>query len=112
MPHDRLERRSLSLHRAIAEKLRQNPELLAIARDNLHRWMQKGGRSTPYWEQWREILKRPLEEILAAIVEDSPRMTELRQSAPFAGILDPKERWRIYDTFESGAHHSGGGDPR
>src|SRR5438067_9905461 len=112
MPHDRLERRSLALHRAIAAKLRARPELLSIARDNIDRWSAQGGRSQPYLDTWRAILDRPLEEILQTIVEDSPRMTNLRQSAPFAGVLDPRERWHVYDTFESGTHHSGSGNDR
>ena len=107
MPHDRIERRSLALHRAVAAKLRENPELVRIAQDNLDRWSAQRGASQPYLDVWREILTRPLEEVLRLIEEDSPRMTELRQSTPFAGVLDPRERWRIYDTFESGTHHPG-----
>jgi hypothetical protein len=110
MPHDRLERRSLALHRAIAAKLRERPELLGIAFDNLDRWGKMGSRSQPYFDIWRDILSRPLEEVLALIVEDSERMVELRQSSPFAGVLPPRERWHIYDTFESRTHHSGGRD--
>jgi hypothetical protein len=110
MPHDRLERRSLALHRAIAAKLRERPELLAIAFDNLDRWGSKGSRSQPYLDIWRGLLARPLEELLTLIVEDTERMTELRQSSPFAGVLPPRERWHIYDTFESGTHHPGSRD--
>jgi len=112
MPHDRIDRRSLALHKAIAAKLRAEPQLLEIARDNLNRWSATGGASQPYWDAWRELLQLPLEDLLALIQEDSPRMTELRQSNPFAGILEPKERWHIYDTFESGTHHSSSGDHR
>jgi hypothetical protein len=112
MPHDRLENRSLALHRAIAAKLRECPELLRIAEDNLDRWGEKGRRSQPYWDVWRSILALPLEEILTLIVQDTPRMIELRQSSPFAGILEPKERWHVYDTFESGTHHPSGRDHR
>ena len=101
MPHERLERRSLALHRAIAAKIRQHPELLRIAGENLDRWSQVGGRSQPYWDRWRRILALPLEDVLKRIQEESQEMTDLRQSTPFAGVLDPKERWRIYDTFES-----------
>jgi hypothetical protein len=97
MPHDRLEQRSLTLHRAIAEKLRKHPELLDIARENLDRWSAMGSRSQPYFDTWRGILEQPFEEVLAVIGEDSPRMRELRQSTPFAGVLEPKERWRVYE---------------
>lgn len=107
MPHERLERRSLALHRASADKLRRQPSLFEIAKEDLDHWTARDGRSQPYLDAWRSILNRPIEEISAAIEKDSPRMTELRQSSPFAGVLDPKKRWRIYDTFESGTHHSG-----
>ena len=99
--HERLDERSLALHRAIAERLRVRPELIQIARDNLDRWSRKSGRSQPYWDAWREILKRPLPEILDLMQEESERMTALRQATPFAGVLEPAERWAIYERFES-----------
>jgi len=40
-----------------------------------------------------------LPEVLALIVEDSERMTAMRQCSPFAGVLDPRERWAVYDEF-------------
>jgi len=100
--HQRIDRRSLALHRAIAAKLLANPELLEIARANLDRWSLAGGRSQPYWDAWREILKRPLPELLQLIVEESERMTAMRQATPFAGVLEPAERWAIYAEFEQG----------
>jgi hypothetical protein len=99
--HQRIDRRSLELHRAIAAKLRAKPELLGIARENLDRWSAQQGRSQPYWDAWREILGRPLEEVLEVIVEESERMTALRQATPFAGVLAPAERWAVYSRFGS-----------
>ena len=87
------------MHRAIAEKLRAKPELIEIARENLERWSASPGRSGRYWDAWREILARPLAEVLDHIVEDSERMTAMRQTSPFAGVLDPRERWAIYEQF-------------
>ena len=112
MPHDRIERRSLALHRAIAAKLREHPGLIDLAWQNLQRWSATGGGSQPYWNAWREVLKLPLEQVLELLEEDSPKMTQLRQSSPFAGVLEPQERWHIYDTFESGTHHWRGRDHR
>jgi hypothetical protein len=97
--HRRIDRRSLAMHRAIAAKLRADPSLLAIARENLDRWSQRQGRSQPYLDAWRELLNGPLEELLALMVEDSEKMTAMRQSNPFPGILTPRERWAIYDDF-------------
>ena len=97
--HQRIDRRSLALHRAIAEKLRNDPSLIAIALDNIERWSRTGGPSQPYWDAWREILKRPLPEILDLLGEESERITALRQATPFAGVLEPAERWAIYEKF-------------
>jgi hypothetical protein len=96
------------MHRAIVARLREQPELPAVAHDNLSRWTAERGRSQPYLEEWRRILAMPFEEMLALVVEDSERMTALRQCTPFAGVLSPRERWDIYDAFAAGAHHSGG----
>lgn len=98
--HQRIDRRSLELHRAIGARLRAHPELLEIARDNLARWSAMNGRSQPYWDAWGEILNRPLPEILSLIEEESERMTAMRQATPFAGVLEPAERWAVYQRFE------------
>jgi len=100
--HLRIEQRSLALHRAIADKLRADPALIEVARDNLNRWSRQNGRSQPYWHAWRELLNRPLEEMLSLMVEENEKMTALRQSSLFAGILSPRERWAIYARFEPG----------
>jgi hypothetical protein len=97
MSHARIDARSLAMHRAIAGKLRARPELLRIAHENLERWT--AGRSQAYFNAWRELLARPLNELLELIVEDSEWMTAMRQCSPFAGVLDPRERWAIYDEF-------------
>lgn len=85
------------MHRAIADKLRAHPELIEIARENLDRW--SAGRSQRYFDAWREILARPLSEALELMVEDNEWMTAMRQTSSFAGVLDPRERWAIYDEF-------------
>lgn len=103
--HERIDRRSLALHRAIADKLRGDPARLEIARDNLHRWSAAEGRSQPYWDAWRGLLDLPLEELLERLVEESEHMTAMRQATPFAGVLTPHERWAVYDRFA--AEHPG-----
>jgi hypothetical protein len=97
--HERIDRRSIALHCAIAEKLRANPALLEIAHENLARWSPQAGRSGHYLDAWREILARPLDEILTLMVQDTERMRAMRQNNPFAGVLDARERWAIYDRF-------------
>lgn len=97
--HARIDARSLALHRAVAEKLRDNPALLDIARDNLSRWMAQGGPSLPYFQRWVRLLDLPLHDLLTLIVQESEDMTAMRQCGPFAGILSPHERRAIYEDY-------------
>ena len=94
----------MALHRAIAEKLRARPELIGIARENLNRWYAGAGGSRHYLDEWRKILDQPLEDVLSLIGQEGEAMTALRQSSPFAGILDPAERWAVYSHFARAAN--------
>jgi len=104
--HARIDRRNLEMHQAIACKLRSHPELLEIARENLARWSARDSRSQPYWDAWREIFTRPVTEVLELIVENSERMTAMRQASPFAGVLDESERRAILERFSPRAMHN------
>jgi hypothetical protein len=54
----------------------------------------------PSWvHEWRALLQRPWTEIAAIITEPSETGARLRQSSPFAGVLTPAERARIYEAF-------------
>ena len=100
--HRRLDLRSLAMHTLIARKLVRDRMVLAMARKNLRRWGERWGGATPAWlEEWRAVLKWPRREVAALITELSPHATRLRQSSPFAGVLTPAERKRIYDAFRA-----------
>lgn len=100
MRHQDIDRRSLALHQAVAEKLRRDPSLLAIALANLDRWETRGAsHAQPYLEAWRQIIDSGLNNCLQAMVEDSERSTALRQSSPFAGVLTDAERLTIFQVF-------------
>jgi len=93
--HDVLDRRSLDLHRLIAERLREQPEKLESVRRTLARWKTiVAPNSQPYVAEWQRLVDAGLDVALAMAVEDSERATALRQSAPFAcSVLTPRERW-------------------
>lgn len=101
------------MHQEIARKLLKDPgPVVEKARTNLDRWTATAGRSAPYLEEWRRLLHLPAAELAKRIVEDSERMTDLRQSSPFAGVLTPRERWRILDASTVGASDPGVGSDR
>ena len=107
--HKRLEERSLALHREVAERIQANPALVQVAERNLGNWIRQHGQ-IPVWREWKEILGKPLAEIMELLVSDDENARRLRQSSPFCGILTPRERWRIYESFTVGAYYQGSGE--
>lgn len=73
--HQRIGARSLTLHEAIADKLFQDPSLLGVAREHLDRWKKQTGAPATTFIEWEEILSRPVEEIVALLVDRGERMT-------------------------------------
>jgi hypothetical protein len=106
--HVRFDARSLALHRRVAEKLEAEPELLAIARENLRRWQATESPPSSIWTEWQRILDAPLDAVLRLLTERSERAAQLRQSSPFPGILSDIERQDIYESYATRAYHPGG----
>ena len=91
------DRFSLSIHCAVAQKLRINgDEILGVARSNLERWMRSGSfdrAEIASLREWKEILDRNnTEEIYKLITSDTDEGQRLRSSSPFVGILSTEER--------------------
>lgn len=89
---------SLSLHRLIAERLRDDPDsVIGIARANLRRWLSSEafseGSGRRALLEWVEILDtRTYDEIIAILTEETDEGQRLRSSTPFPGILTKQER--------------------
>lgn len=102
LKHRLAEARSLALHCLIAQKITADPALLAIAKRNLAAWIARYGVSPPRaLEEWRAVLARPWQEIAALITDPGENAARLRQSSPFAGVLTPAERQRVYEAFRA-----------
>ena len=97
----REDRRSLFLHRAIAAKLRRSPrQVLARARRNLRRMMDRHPGARALLEEWSRILEsRSVEELVSVMTDPQPFARELRAVTPFAGVLTGAERARVYGEF-------------
>lgn len=94
--HRLAEKRSLALHRAIADKLVSDPRILECARRRVRSWLDSGEVARYYAEAWNQVLSRALTEIREFLSEESERAHALRQVTPFAGAIDPRTRWRIW----------------
>lgn len=104
MGHDLIDRRSLELNRLVVEKIRRQPELLDFVRQNLDRTLSEPVLSESCknaLREWRTILSiKSFDEILGLLVEDSDEGQRLRQSTPFTGILNQRERLEIFRRYE------------
>jgi hypothetical protein len=112
--HIRIDERSIALHRAVAERIRGNPKLMEEAILNLQRYLKlsfsDSRKPVSPLVEWQELLEnQSLEETLDFMVSDSERAIRLRQSSPFAGILTPQERWRIYEAYRPGTYYQSRG---
>jgi hypothetical protein len=93
--HELALRRSLAFHRVIADRLLSHTEIIDNARARVGEWLNETpGR--PYARMWAKVLAGDPQSIAAFLVEETELATELRQSSPFAGVLEPRERWQIW----------------
>jgi hypothetical protein len=100
--HRVLDARSLVMHTVAAAKIARDPSLIGRAKRNLDRWKLEFEDEAPaWWREWNNILKKPWQEVVFLMTELSEKAVRLRQSSPFAGVLTPKERRRIYEAFKS-----------
>ena len=101
--HAILEARSLAMHCLIARKITRDPRLIEVARRNLAGWRRaRVAAERPRWlDEWERVLRRPWPEVAAFITSTAQHAARLRQSSPFAGVLDPTERRRVYEAFRA-----------
>jgi hypothetical protein len=94
---------NLAMTRRIAEKVRERPELMKIARQNLRHW-KKICRPWPRaYREWETILSRnSVERVLSILTQDNEEGQRLRQSDPFIGILTDRERAWFLEEYEPG----------
>jgi hypothetical protein len=100
--HELTDEISLELGRRVAARIRQQPELLRVAHDNLDRWTRLNANAPSLlrcYAEWREFLKRPPEEICELLSSGSEEARRLRQNSPFAGVLDAQEVWELKQRF-------------
>jgi hypothetical protein len=97
--------RSLWLNRLVVAELSRDPDrVIAIARDNIERWRAvHSGRSSilAALDRWSEILDDGVEAIVATLTGLTEEAEDLRQNAPFAGVLTPGQREQALASFRA-----------
>jgi hypothetical protein len=94
--HRTSELRSLAYHRAIAERMRTDPNVLTAARERVRHWQAGRDVNPRYIVTWHELLANSPSEAANLIEQDTEEMVALRQVSAFAGVLDPRTRWMIW----------------
>jgi len=99
--HPWIDEVDLAMHRAIARKIRHQPQLYQRARRNLARW-EKVKRACPApLREWKEILATyNMDAVLRILTRRGEAGNRLRSTAPFCGILTSREIeaiWAQYD---------------
>jgi hypothetical protein len=94
--HRLAEARSLAIHAKVAEALRENPDLIQAARRRVEGWLVSGAVHPAYATQWQRLLEGPLDVLLFALADPGEQARALRQCSPFAGVVDPRTRWRLW----------------
>lgn len=92
--NENIDRQILVLHRAMAEKIIQYPELITQVEAKIQERFKQGKLHYGGYLTWLSIVEHHLESdvFLNGILEDSPRMRKLRRKTPFVGILTEQER--------------------
>ncbi|WP_437773495.1 hypothetical protein [Arthrobacter sp. KNU40] len=91
----REERVSYELHRAVAEKLRVDPQTVrSKAKVNLARLATRsqGSFAEGWVSEWSALLAGPVENLIEVMLRPDERSIDLRQMTPFAGVLTDEER--------------------
>jgi hypothetical protein len=104
--HAIIDARNRSRDEIIAERLRANPDLLQVAKNNIARWHALHGETAPAHQDWSDILNGPLEGVIATLLGRDPTSERLRQSNPFNGIMTQDERRRLNESHSIGTRYS------
>ncbi|MFA5508145.1 MAG: hypothetical protein WC314_03800 [Vulcanimicrobiota bacterium] len=99
--HQRIDAWSLAMMKEIVARIDRDParEGLERARTTLRKWSEKD--RNPITEEWRELLELPWEELRASLLDEGDEGQRLRSSAPFCGILEPRERLEIFQEYRA-----------
>lgn len=94
--HELGDKRSLAYHRAIALRLQDDPGIVEVASARVRYWRETGQVHPTYCDAWLELLSRTAADLGNKLVANDEAMRALRHVSPFAGVLSPRERWRLW----------------
>ncbi|HMP83799.1 MAG TPA: hypothetical protein PKA41_13960 [Verrucomicrobiota bacterium] len=101
LSHQWIDLVDLAMHRAIARKIRREPQLFKRASRTLARWEKAKRACPPPLREWKQILREnDMNTVLRIITRLDEEGNRLRSTAPFCDILTEQEVkaiWARYD---------------
>jgi hypothetical protein len=101
LSHQWIDLVDLAMHRAIARKIRRQPELFKRAQRTLARWEIVKRACPPPLREWKQILRdNDMDTVLRLLTRPDDEGQRLRSTAPFCDILTDREVraiWARYD---------------
>ena len=99
--HQRIDAWSLAMMQEIVARIDADPDRdgLSRAQKTLHRWHEAGANRAT--EEWLVLLELPWEKLKIRLLDESDEGQRLRSSAPFCGILNPRERLEFFREFRA-----------
>ena len=98
------QRRSLWLGYALAGQVAVDPQrALSVAQRNLDLMRSTASPRTgrAWFDAWQSVIDRGPGAVMSALTSDTPRAREMRQHAPFAGLLDDHVRAAALESFQA-----------
>jgi hypothetical protein len=96
-PHRLAELRSRAAHLEIAKRIGSDASIAPAALARLERDYARGITSRHYYERWRSLLLGPQSQLIERIGGCDEDAASLRQASPLSGVLQPKERWALWE---------------
>ncbi len=92
--HKQIENKALAIHKLVALKLQADPGLvLGLALKNIQEWgWDQQECPAAYVTAWKQLLKKPIPQIINIITSPGEKGTHLRSSSPFEGALTAEEK--------------------
>jgi hypothetical protein len=94
--HRLAEERSVAYHALVGQRILGDEAVLARARARIEAWAENSSVHPRWVEGWRQWLSLPPVELNRRLTERSEEANALRQVTPFAGVVEPRTRWRLW----------------
>jgi len=90
------EEKALLFHRAIIGLVREHPNLLVRARDQLQEQRLSAPDQESIWDRWAALLDKSLDDLTPVVLADTPDGGLLRAHSPLGAVLSTSERKAVW----------------